>query len=81
MCPEPDRWSSDILANLNVTPWSVRDIKEPEVRLQDKKGGYEVAIETAPAPPPRRFRINASDIATYGYTDGCLQCGYTMRYG
>lgn len=33
------------MANLTVTPWSVRDAKVPEVRLQDKKDGDEVAID------------------------------------
>ena len=70
-CPQPDRWSSDVLANLRVTPWSVRDVKEPEVRLQEKKDGDDAAIETAAAAAPRRFRINASDLATHGFTDGC----------
>ena len=80
-CPNPDRWSGERLANLRVTPWSIRDVKEPEVRLQEKKDGDEAPIETAAAAAPRRFRINASDLATHGFTDGCPQCGYTMRYG
>jgi hypothetical protein len=66
---------------LKVAPLSTRDIKEPEVRLQDKKGGDEVTIETAAAAAPRRFRINASDRTTHGYTDGCPQCGHIQRNG
>ena len=63
--------SSDALANLRVTPWPTRDIKEPEVRMQDKTDGDEIAIETAAAAAPRGFRINASDLTTHRYTDGC----------
>ena len=66
------------LITLRVTPRSVRDVKEPEVRLQEKKDGDDAATETAAAAAPRRFRINASDLATHGFTDGCPQCGYTM---
>ena len=39
--------------------------------------GVEVAAPTA----PERVRINARDLQTHGYTDGCPQCGHIQRYG
>ena len=50
------------------------------VRFQEPvvdRGAVEVAAPRA----LKKFRINAQDLQTHGYTDGCPQCGHIQRYG
>ena len=78
--PEQNRWSADALAKIKATPWSEREIADPEVRFQEPvvdKQGVEVAAQGA----LKRFRINAADLQAHGYTDGCPQCSRIQRYG
>ena len=78
--PEQTRWSADALAKIKATPWSERDFSDPAVRFQEPvadRGGVEVAAPGA----LKKFRLNAQDLQTHGYTDGCPQCGHIQRYG
>ena len=50
------------------------------VRFQEPvadRGAVEVAAPRA----LKNFRVNAQDLQTHGYTDGCLQCGHIQRTG
>jgi hypothetical protein len=78
--PEQTRWSADALAKIKATPWSEREITERTVRFHEPvadSGNIEAAAPKA----LKKFRINAQDLLTHGYTDGCPQCSHIQRYG
>ncbi len=78
--PEQTRWNAEAISNIKATPWSEREVSDPVVRFQEPvvdRGGVEVAAPGA----LKRFRLNAQDLQTHGYTDGCPQCGHIQRYG
>ena len=78
--PEQTRWSADGIAKIKATPWSERETADPIVRFQEPITDKN---DAALAPPRalERFRINAQDFRTHGYTDGCPQCSHIQRYG
>ena len=67
--PEQTRWSAEAISKIKATPWSEREIADPEVRFQEPvadRQGVEVAAQGA----LKRFRINAADLQAHGCTDG-----------
>ena len=79
--PEPNRWTADKLANVKITPWSLRGRSEANVRFEAPIATDGAATEVAKPSAPKEFRINQSDIVQRGCTDGCPQCTYTGRNG
>ena len=56
------RWSAEPIGDIKMTPWSTRERTETTVRFEDAPGG-EAPVEVAAPAAPRKFRINASDLA------------------
>ena len=79
--PAQNRWSSEKLASLKITPWSTRDKTEPAVRSQAPTEAVDGRVEVAPPTAPRDFRINAKDLVDHGYSEGCPQCRHIEAVG
>ena len=79
--PEANRWNAERLAQVKVTPWSVRERAPIEVRLQDATEVEAPRPAANPVPVPKAFRITYNDLQKYGYTEGCQQCEYNEKYG
>ena len=78
--PVPDRWSCEVLAKIQATPWSMRETTRSEVRFHEQSAEAP-APETRAREPPRRFRINLADLHAHGFTDSCANCRHIQRYG
>ena len=79
--PIANRWDGDKLAAIKITPWSLREKPEVQVRFQQQATVPEEPPTRDAPPNPKRFRINKHDLDSHGYTEGCQQCDYIMRYG
>ena len=79
--PEPNRWAHQKIADIHITPWSVRDKAEPKVRFEVPEDQIDGRAETAPPTAPRRFRINMTDLREHGYSEGCPQCRHIEQTG
>ena len=77
--PEQTRWSAEAVAKLKATSWSEREVADPVVRFQEPVVDRQAAEVAAPA-ALRKSRLNAQDLQTHGYTDGCAQCWQLQRY-
>ena len=78
--PESERWSSEVLASIKTTPWSVRERPETSVTFKEPAEAAGPAGDSTPA-GARKLRINQSDLDNYGYTDRCPQCEHANKYG
>ena len=78
--PILERWDADRLADVKVTPWSMR-MTEAAVRVD-----MGAEIEGHPAPPPdvapeaRRVRITMKILQGFGYTESCKQCDHIRAF-
>ena len=63
--PAQNRWSSEKLANIKMTPWSTRDKVEPAVRFEAPTEAIDGRVATAPPTAPRNFRIHATDLTDH----------------
>ena len=79
--PEPNRWTAGVLAQMQATPWSQREVTAPEVAFHEPAGPPEAATATAEAAAPMRFRINAADLAVHGCSGGCPDCLHIQWFG
>ncbi len=79
--PLSERWQPEALAQIQATPWSIREKPETRVRFTEPASAGGETAETAQPSLPRRLRINQSDLNDHGYTDGCHQCNHIQRYG
>ena len=78
--PENERWSSERLAQVTATPWSIYERPAVQVRFREAAAP---AGDTEHDPPVviRNMRINKADLDQYGYTEGCMQCNVMRRTG
>ena len=79
--PLSERWQPEALAQIQATPWSLKDKPETRARFTEPASAGGDTTETAQPSAPRRLRINQSDLNEHGYTDGCQQCGHIQRNG
>ena len=64
--PIAQKWSSDVVAAVDVTPWSLHAPKQPDVVFKDHAGTCEVPVE-APVRVARRVYIKAADVEIWLY--------------
>ncbi len=79
--PLSERWRADVLAELQATPWSIRERSQPRVQFREAAADAGPTADTAAPAIPRRLRINQRDLDEHGYTENCQQCGHIQRYG
>ncbi len=79
--PLSERWQPEALAQIQATPWSVREKPVTRARFAEPASAGGDTAETAQPALPRKLRINQSDLDAHGYTDGCPQCLHIQRYG
>ena len=79
--PESERWNAEALANVQATPWSLRDQSQPAVTFREPAEHSGQGTDAAAPPASRRLRINQSDLDSHGYTEGCQQCEHIQRHG
>ena len=79
--PFENRWESEKLKAINVTPWSLRAATAPP--KVDVGPAVEKHAEPTPdiPPLPRRLKITMKTLQEYGYSEGCMQCDHIRRYG
>ena len=68
-----DRWEDKILADITVTPWSLRRREEPRaVELGERVSKHEEPTAALPS-NPRRLKITLQTLKQYKLTEGCPQ--------
>ena len=80
--PESERWSSERLAQVTATPWSIYERPAVQVRFREAAAPSENDLDSQEQPVQlRNMRINKDDLDQYGYTEGCIQCNVMRRTG
>ncbi len=78
--PFADRWCAESIKSIKATPWSLRAITAPDVIELGRPVEKPVGVEDDNVPMPRRLKITARILETYGTTDGCAQCGHIRAF-
>ena len=73
------KWSTDELAKIRATPWSLHVPKDTEVVFKDKKEGDKTDIPGRIV-IARQFFLKAIDIVKHGLTRGCSKCDHEISY-
>ncbi len=75
-----ERWDKEILANLTVTPWSLRIKKDAEVvPLGEEVVKQKVDVKDI-VTNPRRLYITLKILREHGSTQGCPQCDHVRAF-
>ena len=75
-----ERWDKEILANLTVTPWSLRIRKDAErVPLGEAVKRQQTDIKDV-VTNPRRLKITMKILQEFGSTGGCPQCEHIRAF-
>ena len=78
--PDPQKWDSDRLSSIKITPWSNFKADDPESRFRE----YDRVDKPAPEDSitkARRIYIRQKDLDDFGYTAGCKRCDHIIAYG
>ncbi len=78
--PFADRWCAESIKSIKATPWSLRAITAPDVIELGRPVEKPVGVEDDRVPMPRRLKITAGILETYGTTDGCAQCSHIRAF-
>ena len=78
--PFADRWCAESIKSIKATPWSLRAIAAPDVIELGRPVEKPVGVEDDRVPIPRRLKITARILETYGTTDGCAQCSHIRAF-
>ncbi len=75
-----ERWDKEILANLTVTPWSLRIRTEAErIPLGEAVEKQQTDIKGV-VTNPRRLKITMKILQEFGSTGGCPQCEHIRAF-
>ena len=77
--PVQNRWDEARISGLKATPWEMRTKHDTEVVFAEPTQKEPEPVEHEVV--PRQMRITKHDCQTYGFTEGCAQCDWIMRYG
>ena len=78
--PCVDRRCADSTKSIAATTLSLRTITAPEVIELGPSVEKPVGVEDDRVPMPRRWKITAEILETYGTTDGCAPCSHIRAF-
>jgi len=78
--PYPNRWSLEKLAEIKATPSSRHVAAEPGVVLRERPDGVDQPRRADATVKVRKLKITVDDLDRFGFTEGCQQCEYILRY-
>ena len=78
--PFENRWNIDRIAAVTATPQALHTPADPRTVLRDPSAQVEQPQRADPITKVRKFKVTMVDLETHGYTEGCEQCAYILRY-
>ena len=80
---DSQKWNSEELAKMRVTPWQMHEAKAPDVVFQERKPDEQAMRPDAPV-VPRRMYLKPEDFDGpdgHGFTNGCARCDHARKHG
>ena len=80
--PEAEKWNTEALSNIRMTPYSMHVPNEPEVIFKDKPTTADEVQEARPN-IARQLYLKPDDVLGpdgCGLTRGCPKCDYYLKY-
>ena len=83
LCRKPleKRWAAGRIMQLKSTPWSLREVFQPQAGLPNAATAVEPRAPRTEGPLPRAFRINYGDLQEHGFSEECPQCFHNEVFG
>ena len=78
--PLQNRWNLERITEVQATPHDKHLPSDPRVIMRESTDRVVQPSRPDSRPRVRKLKISMDDLDQYGYTEGCQQCTYILRY-